>query len=116
MSAILFVLLLSYAVTIAIFMFGLELVRPLGVTFFGLLTALLNFLAQLAIYCYFSENVTHDLLATSDLFYESPWYRLPYKLQKLYVVPIARAQRQFRLTGLGIIECSLRVFASVAIA
>lgn len=113
LSAILFVLLLSYSVTLAAFMVGLDLIESYGIAFYGLVTASLNILTQMVIYCAFSENMTYDLLITGDYVYESPWYQLPIRLQKLYVLPILRSQRLFRLTGLDIIECSLRVFASV---
>lgn len=113
MSGILFVILLSYAVTIAVCLVGLEIVEPFGVAFFGLIASISSLLTQMVIYCAFSENMTNDLYSTGDLFYESPWYRLSPTLQKLYILPIARLHREFRLTGLGIIECSLRIFASV---
>lgn len=113
MSVILFLLLLSYAVTIAICLTALNLVEPFGVAFFGFVASCFNLLMQLIIYCAFSENVTTDLYATGDIFYEFPWYRLPVDLQKLFILGILRAQSEFRLTGLGIIECSLKVFASV---
>lgn len=113
MGIILFILLVSYGVIIAIFLFGLELVDIYRVEAFGLMIALGNLLTQLVIYCAFSENVTTNLLSTGDFFYGSPWYRLPVHFQKVYIFSIRRAQREFRLTGLGIIECSLGVFASV---
>lgn len=114
MSATLFFLLLLYAVTIAAFMIDvMGTINSFGLTFFATLTGLLNILMQMIIYCQLSENVTLDLLAAGDIFYESLWYRLPVRVQKLYMLPIQRSQREFRVTGLGIIECSLRVFASV---
>lgn len=91
----------------------METIHSFGLTFFATLTGLINILMQMIIYCQLSENVTLDLLASGDTFYESLWYRLPITVQKLYMLPIQRSQREFRVTGLGIIECSLRVFASV---
>lgn len=70
-------------------------------------------IAQLVIYCSYSEDVSEDLGATAELFYEMDWYRLSDKMKKLYILSIARGQKEFRLTGLGIIECSLRIFAKV---
>lgn len=112
-STILFLLLLSYAITLAAFMVGLELVESFGIPCFGMITAVVNLLTQMVVYCTFSENMTNDLFDTGDIFYESPWYELPISLQKLYFFPIIRLHRVFRLSGLGVIECSLRVFASV---
>lgn len=115
MSTILFLLLLSYSITIAALLISLQLLNTLTVASFGLVIAVVNILTQILIYCAFSENMTHDLLATGDIFYNSPWYRLSVTLQKLYVLSILRPQRKFRLSGLGIIECSLGVFASVGV-
>lgn len=112
-STILFLLLLSYAITLAAFLVGLELVESYGIACFGMVTAVINLLTQMVVYCAFSENMTNDLFDTADIFYESPWYELPLHLQKLYFFPILRLHRVFRLSGLGVIECSLRVFASV---
>lgn len=113
MSTVLFFLLLTYAITIAVFMVDMEATESIDLAFVGSLTGLINILIQLVIYCAYSENLTTDLGATGDVFYKTLWYQMPVKLQKLYVLSIARSQREFRLTGLGIIECSLRIFASV---
>lgn len=64
-------------------------------------------------YCLLSERITSDLLEIGDVFYNSEWYRLPFKEQRLLVLPIGRAQRVFRLSGLGLITCSLAVFLTV---
>lgn len=63
---------------------------------------------------YLSERLTDDLVSIGDIFYNSPWYRLlPAKQQKLLVLPIQQAQREFRLKGLGIFICSLAAFSTV---
>lgn len=113
MSSILFVLLLLYGITIGVFMFGAISCDPTTVAFYGSVCALSDKLAELLMYCYLSENVTSDLGATGDAFFHSLWYRLPIKLQKLYIIPIQQSQKEFRLTGLGIVECSLRIFITV---
>lgn len=113
MSPILFVLLLSYSITIAIFLVCLGLVNIFSLTAFATITALTDILTQMVIYCAYSENVTNDLVASGESFYESPWYQLPVKLQQFYILPIQRSQKEFRRSGLGIIECSLGVFVSV---
>lgn len=70
-------------------------------------------LMLMLIYCYLSECLTSDLLEVGDIFYNSMWYQLPVSKQRLLVLPIARAQRVFRLRGLGLFDCSLVVFSSV---
>lgn len=114
MSPILFFLLLSYAIIIAVFLLNFEAIDEFTLTIYGMVSAFIFFLAQLLIYSRLSENITEDLFATGDLFYESPWYQLPPKLQKLYILPIQRSQKVFRLKGLKIIECSMGVCASVS--
>lgn len=117
MSPVLFILLLSYAVNLAIFLVDLDAVKGYNILYaYGVTTTFSNFVIQLVIYSRLSENITDDLFASGDLFYELPWYRLPLKLQKLYAMPIHRSQKEFRLSGLGIIECSMRVCASVSCA
>lgn len=67
-------------------------------------------------YCYLTEIVTSKLFSIGDIFYESAWHQLAVKQQKLVILPIRRSQQRFRLRGLGIIDCSLWVFASVSVA
>lgn len=113
MSTVLFFLLLMYAVTIAVFMVDMEGADSFDVAFYGTLAGLVNILMQMIIYCAYSENVTSDLYDSGEVFYESLWYQLPATTQKLFIMPILRSQKEYRLSGLGIIECSLRIFASV---
>lgn len=113
MSSILFFQLLISAIDIAIFLVALDsnIVFNIGgvVAFVGLL----NVIVPLFIYCKLSENITTDLFATGDIFFECVWYRLPIKQQKIFFHPIQRGQREFRLMGLGISECSLNILSSV---
>lgn len=65
------------------------------------------------LYFYFSERITTNLSEIDYVFYQSEWYRLTPKQQVRLVVPMQRAQREFRLNGLGVFDCSLPVFLSV---
>lgn len=64
-------------------------------------------------YYYLAEQITSDLSSIEMIFYKSAWYHLKTKHQRLIVLPIQRAQRDVRLTGLGLFECSLPVFSAV---
>lgn len=78
--------------------------------------ALTNFGAVLQLtFAYFllSDWITSDLMAIDEFFYNSPWYRLPARQQRLLTLPMQRAHREIRLTGLGLVDCSLPVFAAV---
>lgn len=66
-----------------------------------------------AVYYFHSEWITSDLLEIGDNFYNSTWYLLPVHQQRLLVLPIQRADREFRLKALGLFECSKAVFLSV---
>lgn len=65
------------------------------------------------VYSFQSDFVTLSMLEIGEIFYNSPWYRLPAAKKRLLVLPIQRAQREFRLKGLGLIDCSVVVFTSV---
>lgn len=64
-------------------------------------------------YFYFSERITTDLLEICDIFYNALWYRLPARQQKLFMLAIQRGQREVRLTGLGLFDCSMPIFSRV---
>lgn len=59
------------------------------------------------VYCYFAERVTEKAYDISDFVYETLWYKMPPKEQKLMKLIIVRAQKKFQMTGFGLIECSL---------
>lgn len=109
MSAPLFILLLMYAVIVAVCMVALESAQSIDVALMATIVGV-----QMSIYCYLSENVTSDLEKSGAPFYESHWYNLPTEYQKFYILSIKQPQKLYRLTGLGIIECSLRILASVS--
>lgn len=66
-----------------------------------------------ALYCKMSENLTGNLEKIEDLFYDCSWYCLSVKHQQMFILPILRAQKEYRMIGLGLIECSLATFTSV---
>ena len=113
MEMILFGWTLTCIVSIAFNLFVVELIETFTLEIY---VALLNVILTCALtfgQFYLSEWITQDLLGIGDMFYDSPWYRLPTKRQKLMVLPLQRAQRELRLKGLGLFDCSLAVFATV---
>lgn len=64
-------------------------------------------------YCYLAELMTSSLDDIGDIFYNSPWYELPAKQQKIVILPIQRTGREFSFQCLGLIDCSLVTFSSV---
>lgn len=115
MEMILFTLALTCTIVIALNLFVVELNGMLSMETLAAFIDLSGTLILMIIFCYLSECVTSDLLEIGENFYNSPWYRLPLKEQRLLVLSITRAQRVFRLKGLGLFDCSLAVFSSVKI-
>lgn len=113
MELILFTMTITCSVVLA---FSLFVIDFCGVFSYDALNATLNSILILAVmftYCYLSEGMTSDLVGIGNIFYNSQWYRLRVKEQKLMALPIQRAQRAYRLKGLHLYDCSLAVFSSV---
>lgn len=94
-------------------MVGLERSRLFSMGFFVMLSGIMNNIFSTYVYCAFAENVTQNLAATGDIFYEYLWYQLPLEQRLAFVVPIQRAQREFHFTGFDLVNCSLEVFTTV---
>lgn len=113
MKVILFNLTLTCVIVIALNLLVFELNESLNLE---MIVALCNMVVMIGmIFAHFllAEWITSDLLSIGDHFYKSAWFRLPVMRQKLLIVPIQRAQREVRLKGLGLFDCSLAVFSSV---
>lgn len=113
MKIILFYITLDCTVVIALNLYVFELIDTIDLQIMAALIDLLNMVFMTFSYFYLSERITADLLEIGDIFYDSLWYRLPAKQQRLLVLPIERAQRVFRLNGLGLFDCSLATFLTV---
>lgn len=97
----------------AIYMFGLESLTVGSAIFITTVAAAVCITSSTYLYCLLSESVTSELASAADAFYLSNWYKLPLHQEKLFVIPIRRAQKDYRMSGLGLVECSLGVFSSV---
>lgn len=104
---------LNCVIAIAFNLFVLELNESINMEIFIALVDLGAELGMTAAHFFLSEYITMDLLKIGDIFYNSPWFQLPTKQQMRLVLPIQRAQREIRLTGLDLFQCSLDVFVSV---
>lgn len=114
MSPTLFYQLLCGAVNTAILLVAIDMNNLYKLSTLSSLDGLVCIFVQTLFYCYLAERVTTDLLLIGHIFYESIWYCLPVAQQKLILLSIQRSQKEFRLKGLGLISCSLWVFASVS--
>lgn len=115
MALILFTMTLICTLVIALDLFAFELFSAFSIELMTNLLDLAIMLFLLLAYCFLSECVTLDLLKIGKIFYESAWYRLPVRQQKLLILPLSRGQRTIRLRCLGLFDCSLVVFCSVRI-
>lgn len=110
----LFFQLLICVLCLAVYMISFESVRVINVRVFVSIAGATSIVASTYIHCFLSELVTRNLQDIGDIFYEFPWYRLPLKQQQLFMLPILRGQEEYRMTGLGMVECSLQTFSSVS--
>lgn len=114
MIDVLFYQLLVCAVIIAFNLFSLESTKSIydlhSIVSF---TELTSTVVPTYIYCSLSDNFTSDLEDIGDVFYESTWFKMPVKYQRFMIMPIMRSQREIRLSGFGLIDCSLNVFLAV---
>lgn len=113
MSEVLFLQLCVCALSTAINLYALTLPGISGVHAMTSIYDLNITLCTTFVYCYFSESLSSHLFNIGETFYDSIWYRLPPKQQILIIFAIQHSQREFRLTGFGIIDCSLEVFSMV---
>lgn len=114
MATVLFYQLVLSAVNIGFLLTVIEWMGAFNSIAFISILGILTISLPTFFYCKLSENVTTDLEAIEDAFRECMWYYLPMKQQKMFILPIIRSQREFRMMGLGMIECSLSAFSSVS--
>lgn len=113
MSVALFILTFTCTIVIAFNFLVVELAETVNVEMIIALTDIGVMIGITFAHFYLAEWVTTDLFDIGDLFYNSAWYCLPVKRQKLLTLPIQRASREFRLRGLDVFDCSLPAFSAV---
>lgn len=113
MLDVLFFQLLICAIIIAFDLFTMESASTSYLHLIVSFTEMASTVVPCYIYCSLSETFTFELVEIGDTFYSSLWYEMPVTYQKLMQMPVMRSQREVRLSGLGLINCSLSVFLSV---
>lgn len=117
MNEVLFFRLLACSATVALDFFSLELNETLSLETIASLYDIATMSTMTFLYCYYSETVTEALLDVGDVFFYSPWYESAMNQNGLLAIislPVQRAQREFRLVGFQLVECSLAVFLKVS--
>lgn len=115
MSCNLFNIYLICIILLALVLFYLDQSTEFDFTVLFIFECLITFLITCYIYSYYSEEITAKSFGVGDDIYDSLWYRLPLEQQKAIILIIDRSQREFRLTGLGMVDCSLATFLAVII-
>lgn len=116
MKVVLFNMTFTCSIVIALNLFVFELSETLNLELIVAFIDMAGISPLTFALFYFAERITSDLLSIGDHFYNSAWFQLPVKQQKLLVLPIQQAQRERRLKGLGLFDCSLALFSSVSFA
>lgn len=65
------------------------------------------------LYCYFATFASDRVAALSQTVFNTNWFDWPPEIQKYFILVIARSQKQFEFTGLGLLGCSLEVLGKV---
>lgn len=116
MEVIIFNMTLTCTLVIAFNLYVLDASDSFNVDMLNASLDLLVIVALTFAYFYPSEQFTTNLLEIGDIFYDSTWYKqLTAKQQILIILAMQRAQREIRLTGLGLFNCSLPIFQAVRI-
>lgn len=109
MSEAIFYQMLFSAIQLASFIFLVSITPANFTIVLGSMTVLL----PTYLFCKLSENMADRLHLIENAFYGYSWYRLSVSEQKLFLLPIQRAQQKFQMNGLGIVDCSLQIFSKV---
>lgn len=115
MNEIILFVVVTSTMTLAFNLFALESNDLLSLQLYTGIGVLIFLLPMNFSYCYFAEMVASDLCGIGDVFYDSAWYRLPVKLQKVLILPIQRTGQEIRFRSFGFIDCSLAMFLKVKI-
>lgn len=115
MSVIIFDVTLTCVLFLALILFSVEQLDAIDFTVILNLECTLYIIIICYIYSYFSETITTNSFAIGEDPYNSLWYKMPMKQQKAVMLMIMRSQIEFRLTGVGMVDCSLETFLAVRI-
>lgn len=113
MSEVIFYQMLFSAIDLATFTFAIDQTQGMSPSNATAVVGASTVLLPSFLFCLLSENITLRLHVIADAFYECSWYYLSAKYQKLFILPIQRSQKELRLNGLGLVNCSLEIFSRV---
>lgn len=115
MSGNLFSVLFNCVIFFALTLFSLEQTTVKNIQLLIKLIGLFSYLIIIYTYCYFSEAITTNSFKIGADAYDSLWNEMTMRQQKAIILVISRSQQEFRLTGLGLVDCSSARFLSVTV-
>lgn len=75
---------------------------------------LIMYMTVCYLYCDLSEKITANSFEINMIVYKSLWYESTPKHRRALVLTIMRSQKDFRLKGYGLVNCSLPRFLMVS--
>lgn len=88
-------------------------IHHIDFTLSSVIVALLIFVLNLFIYCYFGELATGSFEKMSDSLDDIDWYELPIELQRYFILMKANMQKPLHYHGFGVANLSLNTFITV---
>lgn len=115
MSGVLFYQLLSCIMFLALSFLFVDNAERIDTALILNFQCLVMYMIVCYLYCDLSEKITENSFEISKIAYESIWYEFTPKHRKALVLIIMRSQKDFRLNGFGLVNCSLPRFLMVSI-
>lgn len=72
-------------------------------------------LQMLFTFYYIGQKVHSDLIALSDMIYQSEWDRYPRSIRRFMVLMMMLAQQPFYISAYGLFKCTLENYVAVSI-
>lgn len=114
MSGILFNQLFSCILFLALMLFSMDQSKTFDTSMILGLQSLVTYLMIGYLYCRLSENMTEKCFEIGDVVYNNLfWYKMSVNERKCIMFIIRQSQKEFRLKGLGMINCSLATYLTV---
>lgn len=114
-SGVLFDVLVGCTLYLALLLFSLDQSFVIDIQLLFNINCLLIHLIICYTYCYLFERITLKSFQIGEDAHNLMWYKMNGDQQRAMILIIQRSQIEFRLSGLGLIDCSLATFLTVRI-
>lgn len=113
MSGVLFFQLLSCILFLALSFLFVDKAEQFDAALVLNFQCLIMYMTVCYMYCDLSEQITEQSFEISTIVYASLWYESTPKQREALVLIMLRSQKEFRLKGFGLVNCSLPRFLMV---